>query len=73
MRALTVIVLAGFLAACGGREGYPDLGATPERPEPTLTPERSEELTEELTGAGEEAISHSREGLEQEETEEVSQ
>ncbi len=66
MRILVVVMMAFLLGACGAREGYPDLGDTPDRPEPTLTPERSEQLSRELEEAREETVSHAREGLEDE-------
>ncbi len=66
MRAFLVVSLSSLLMACGTPVGYPDLADTPERPEPTLTQDRAEELAEELQSAREEAISRSREGLEEE-------
>lgn len=59
----TIIGVAIFaLAACGSPEGYPDMGEVPEVPEPSLTPERSQEVTEEIQAARDEAVRVSSEG-----------
>jgi hypothetical protein len=49
-------------AACGGRESYPDLSEVPARPQPTLTPEYSEEMVEEMRATREEAERYATEG-----------
>ena len=57
-----MVLVLTLLAGCGGNEGYPRLSDVPERPDPTLTPERSEEVTQELEAARDEAVSHATEG-----------
>ena len=62
-------VMAVLLPAvsCGLKEGYPDLGEVPERPQPTLTEERAEEVSEGLRTAREEAVRQATEGRADEE------
>ncbi len=67
MRVIICLCATLLIAACslGGGEGvrgYPRLSEVPERPEPVLTPERSDELIEELREAGDEADAHAAEG-----------
>jgi len=65
---MKLLVLLAFVlpAACSrGNDDYPDLGEVPDRPEPTLTPERSEEVSDELRSAREEAVRTSSEGREE--------
>ena len=67
MRLLFVILLGFSLNACmgilgGDRSGFPDLFDVPDRRETTLTPERREEVTEELNEARDEAVAHAAEG-----------
>lgn len=59
---LAVIALGLALAACGGKEGYPDLSEVPERPTPDLGPDRSEAMAEELRATRDEARRYADEG-----------
>ncbi len=65
MRVLFFICAALLLAACShgpGGEGYPRLSEVPPRPDATLTPDRTEELTEELRAARDAVVAHAAEG-----------
>jgi len=65
LRVLFLIFAALLLAACShgpGEEGYPRLSDVPPRPDATLTPDRTDELTEELRAAGDDAVAHAQQG-----------
>jgi len=56
------MVVLPLCASCGGKDNYPDITEVPDRPEASLSPERSETMAEELRSASDEAIRYATEG-----------
>jgi len=59
---LFVVVALPLCASCGGKDNYPDLSEVPDRPEASLSAERSDAVAEELRSASDEAIRYATEG-----------
>jgi len=59
---LFVVVALPLCASCGSKDNYPDLSEVPDRPEASLSAERSETVAEELRSASDEAIRYATEG-----------